>query len=260
VLVLGYRSSEVETGLYALASTLSSQANTLVAAQLGTVLQPIFGHLDATRGRQFAGFTRVLRTIGVIAVPITLIQAASAGPLFQLAFDPSWLGAVTVFAILSVMESFYFATAPTMAVLRAQRRFRTYFFWQVGHFCVAAVLYWIVAPQYGSIGVAGVSLLCWGCSATLAVWLVAPRSGRSASAVTRIFLTPIAITLPCAVCVYWSGQQLQVLGTAGQVMSLAVLSPCALILCFILLRRFQPVAWVDIDNLLVVVRTRLVRK
>lgn len=250
VLILGYRSSEVETGLYAMASTLSAQANALVASQLGTVLQPIFGRLNMTKDRQFAGFTRVLRTLGAVAVPLTLIQAASAQPLFMLAFDPKWLDAIAVFAILSSMEGLYFATAPTMALLRAQRRFSTYFLWQMTHFFFAGVLYWVVAPEYGALGVAIVSLCCWGFSAPLAVWLAAPVSERSMWTVGRIFLDPVVIALPNAACLYLSASYCQSFGRTGQIVSLALIAPLALLLCFVLMRAFQPMAWTEVQGLL----------
>ena len=78
IVLLGYFSTEEETGLYSFAFMLSAQANGLIASQLGTVLQPIFGRLAHDSVRQGQAFLRVLRAIGAIAVPLTLIQAALA--------------------------------------------------------------------------------------------------------------------------------------------------------------------------------------
>ncbi len=261
IVVLGYLSNEDETGFYSFAFMLSAQANTVIASQLGTVLQPIFGRLGADPARQLAGFTRVLRALGAIAIPLTLVQAALAVPLFHVAFAERWQPAIGSFAVLSVLEGFYFATAPTMSMLRAQRRFATYFAWQVSHLIMAATLFAFVATAGGAFGVSCASLGCWMVSLPIAVWLCGRTSGLTLGQSVATFARPWMLAAPAAAGVWWLSAWLDGMGTAGQVFALAVAGPLAVAVCWIGMRWTQPAVWADlapiIESMLARLRTRV---
>lgn len=262
VVVLGYYSTEEETGLYSFAFMLSAQANGLIASQLGTVLQPIFGKLEHDPVRQAQAFLRVLRTIGAVAVPMTLIQAALARPLFELVLGPKWALAIPVFAVLSVLEGFYFATAPTMSLLRAQRRFGVYFGWQVAHLAIAAAAFAVVAGNHGALGVAIASLVCWGASLPTAVWLCGRPTRRGVIESIGVFTAPWSAALPVGLGVWWIAGTLSTQGPWGSALALVIVGPIALLACIALSRWTQPAAWADLQPMIggVLRRIRLTRR
>lgn len=261
VVILGYCSSEYETGLYSFAFMLSAQANGLIASQLGTVLQPIFGRLTHDPCRQSHAFLRVLRAIGAVAVPMTLIQSALARPLFELVLEPKWALAIPVFAVLSVVEGFYFATAPTMSLLRAQRRFGTYFGWQVTQLAVAGVAFFFASRGYGASGVAMASLACWGISLPIAVWLCGRPTQRGLIESIGVFTAPWSAALPVGLVVWWIADKLSTVGPWGSTLALVFVGPIAFLVCIFVTRWTQPAAWIDLQPMMqnVLQRLRLAR-
>lgn len=260
LVVLGHLSTETQTGLYAFAFMLSAQANGLVASQLGTVLQPIFGRLGQDPARQAQAFLRVLRTIGSVAVPMTLVQAAVARPLFELVLEPKWAYAIPVFAVLSVLEGFYFATAPTMSLLRAQRRFGAYFGWQVTHLAVATAVFSLVAADRGALGVAVASLICWAVSLPTAVWLCGRPTGRSVWESVRVFAEPWCVGLPIGLAAWWASETLVLHGAWGSAVAIGCVGPAAFVLCIVLMRWTSPAAWRDLGPLISAVVARAIRR
>lgn len=245
-LVLSYFASEEQTGLYAFAFMLSAQANGLVAAQLGTVLQPIFVHLGQSVTRQADGFLRVVRVIGAIAVPVCLLQAALAEPLFRLFFPAKWDGAILIFSVLSMMEAAYFATAPTMALLRAQGRFGTYFVWQASQFSLSLIAYSIAATQHGAIGVAIAAAVIWGASLPVAMWLCVRPVGGTAWSALKVFIAPWTTAAPIAVAAWCAWSLLSPYDTSGKLISLFVIGPIALGCALWLTSISQPAAYAEL--------------
>jgi O-antigen/teichoic acid export membrane protein len=228
VLVLGYVSGEYQTGLFAFAFTIAAQANTVVAYQLGVVLQPIFGRLQDDPARQVSGFLRVQRVLGLVCVPISLTQAVLAEPLFRIAFAERYLPAVPVFQVISVAQAFYFATGPSMSCLRSQRRFTTFFWWQGVQLLISLPLYWVGAQWSGALGTAVASGVAWAVSAPIVVWLcTSVVKGAHAGAVLGIFIKPWLVGLPifaaAGLGVHWLAQ----FGSTGDLASLFVLGPAA---------------------------------
>lgn len=228
VLVLGYVSGDFQTGLFAFAFQVAAQANTVVAYQLGVVLQPIFGHLNDDRERQVAGFLRVQRVLGLVCVPLSLAQAVVAEPLFRIAFPQQYAPAIPVFQIVSVAQAFYFATAPSMSCLRSQRRFKTFLVWQGVQFVLAVPAYVLCARWSGAVGVALASGGLWAMSAPLVVWLCTrPAPGRHAFGVFMVFVKPWMIATPVFALAWLGTRWLDGFGRLGDLAALLVLVPLA---------------------------------
>lgn len=259
VLVLGYCSTEEQAGFYAFAFTLGAQANGLIAAQLGTVYQPIFVKLGESAQRQADGFLRVVRVIGAVAVPVCLLQGALAEPLFHLVFQPKWEGAIVTFVVLSALEGFYFATAPTMAMLRAQGRFGTYFLWQSTQFGLSLIAYSIGASYHGALGVALAALVLWGTSLPVAVWLCTQGVNGKLRAAIGVMLAPWMTAAPIACAAWGAWKLLSGMGTAGMVVSLLVVGPSALAISIWAIRFSQPAAWADLSPMASKLRGKAIR-
>ena len=251
VLVLGWFASEAEIGLFGLAFQLAIQANMVIASQLGAVLQPIFGHIQDDPGRQVGGFLRATRLLSSVAVPLSLMQAALAVPAFAVLFEAKWTGSVAIFAALSVGQAFMFVSAPSIALLKAQGRFRAYFAWQAAQL-VAAVTVFVLAVKRGgplateaaaalglpvdpaasralALGIA--SALVWALSCPVAVWLAGRPARLGAGRALAVFFEPWLVTVPVAAALVGSWWLLRTL--AGQwpadIAAIAVLGPVAVV-------------------------------
>ena len=152
--------------------------------------------------------------------------------------------------MLSVLEGFYFATAPTMSILRAQRRFGTYFGWQVAHLAIAAAGIAMIAGDRGALGVALVSLACWGISLPTAVWLCAHPSQRSVGEAIGVFAAPWSAALPIGLAVWLIANVLTGQGSWGSATALLVVGPAALFASLFLTRWTQPAAWSDLQPMI----------
>lgn len=197
VLVLGIVCGELETGLFAFSALIATQANTVIAHQLGVVLQPIFGLLGGDVRRQTEGLLRAQRVLGLVCVPIALAQVVMADSLFRLLFAARYQVAVPIFQAISLAQLVLFALGPQMAFLRAQRRFDTVLKWQIAQLVVGVLACWAGARVAGATGVAVGYGLVWGMFVPALGWIcvrgVTPRAGW---VVVRLFAKPLLTSLP----------------------------------------------------------------
>ncbi len=126
ILLLGLLSTQLNPGLYIFSFYLAVQVVVVISYQLSVVLQPIFVKLAMDPVRQAIANLRVLRVVAVVAVPLSLLQAALAAPIFLRFFEAKWTGAIPVFALLSLGQAFYFAVAPTMGCCVQSANLRSY--------------------------------------------------------------------------------------------------------------------------------------
>ena len=80
IVVLGYLVGAYQTGLFGFAFMLAVQANTIITGQLGFVLQPLLGRLQVDPARQIQGFLRSQQILGMLCVPLALLQIVLAEP------------------------------------------------------------------------------------------------------------------------------------------------------------------------------------
>jgi len=237
IIVLGFVSGKYETGLFGLAYSIAAQANTVIAYQLGVVLQPIFGRLQDDPERQVAGFLKAQRVLSAVCVPICFTQAILAEPLFRLVLDAKWQPAIPVFQVVSLMQAFYFATGPSMSCLRAQRRFGTFFAWQGIQLLISLPIYWMGADWKGALGIAVASGACWAISAPLVVWLCTLASPRKhLFDALAIFVRPWFVCVPLFAGFYILTQWSSSFGQLGDIASLFVVGPIATLLAIWVMR------------------------
>jgi len=237
IIVLGVVSGKYETGLFGLAYSIATQANTVIAYQLGVVLQPIFGRLQDDPERQVAGFLKAQRVLSAVCVPICFTQAVLAEPLFRLVLDAKWQPAIPVFQVISLMQAFYFATGPSMSCLRAQRRFGTFFAWQGIQLVISLPLYWMGADWKGALGIALASGACWAISAPLVVWLCTLASPRKhLFDALAIFVRPWVVCAPLFSGFYMLTQWLSGFGRLGDIATLFIVGPIATLLTIWIMR------------------------
>jgi O-antigen/teichoic acid export membrane protein len=257
LLLLGCFSSAEQIGLFAFAVSLSGQANTLVATQVSSVLQPVLGRLRHDADRQAKGYLRTLSTLSALAVPVCLTQAIFGAALFSLVFDVRWQAAAPVFAAMSILESFFFASAPTMAMLKARGKFRTFLAWQLLHLVVSIPVIAWSASRGGALGVAVGAASLWALSLPIATWLSVRDAGLGLAAAVRVFLAPWSTALPIGCAAWFGSQWLCHQGRIGQAGALLGLAPLTLLLMLLASRWSQPAVYQEVGGLLAKLLGRL---
>lgn len=252
VFVLGFFASETEIGLYGFATMLAVQTNTIIASQLGAVLQPIFAHIRHDSVRQVAAFLRATRLLSSICVPLSLMQAALVIPLFQLFFEKKWTGSIAIFAALSVSQTFVFVSAPSIALLKAQGRFRAYFAWQFSQFVVSVVCF-IFAIKFGqdigarvasfvhlpvsddarqALALSLASASMWSIFCPIGLWIAGRPSRLSFRTVLSVFFAPWIVAAPMAVMAVFAWSMLRASTSIwiADVICIAVIGPLAAVI------------------------------
>ena len=249
LLALGYFAGQSETGFYSFAFMLATQATVVIGAQLVVVLQPVFGHLHQEPDRRDRAFMRVVAMVSAVSVPIALLQAALAGPIFSLLFAPKWNGSLTPFIVLSMSQAFYFGISPTIALLKAQGHFRAFFAWQAVHFVVAAITYSIAASLGGAIAVAVSDLAIWAISAPFAMWLSTRQTHVPALRCVMTFVLPWVTAAPVCALVWLGSNSLAQYGSGGNIVSIFVLGPVGLAVALWAVRITQPATHAELSSL-----------
>ncbi len=208
-----------ELGIYYFAFRMSSQINGLLAYNVSLALQPVFSHLAHDANAQSAAFLKACRAIGIVAIPLCLLQAALSETGLRLFFQPRWLVAAPILALLSIAQAFFFTVGPTQAMLKAQSRFGSYVFWQGVQaavllptlFLAAGVVGpWLEAtwqiPNARALAVAGALVLVYAISCPAGVWFAIQGRGGSLRDVVAMFVVPICVGLPAAIVAWFVSQ------------------------------------------------------
>ena len=249
MLALGHFSTKNETGTYTFAFYLSVQATFVISYQVGLVLQPIFVKLRHDPVRQSHGFLRVIAAVGALAVPLSLLQAVLAEPLLKVLFGERWLHAAPTFAALSIGQAFFFAVAPTMAMLRAQGRFRLLLTWQILQLVVSVGAY-AVAAAHGALMVALVDSITWTIAVPIAAWTCVWGRGPSVTDVLRPVFAPWLTALPIAALAWYASWVLSEYGMPGAILAVVVVGPLAGAASLAAIRFSQPSTYAELAPLL----------
>lgn len=258
LLVLGKFATESQTGFYAFSFNLAAQANTMVASQISSVLQPVLGRMKGDPDRQVNGYLRAMRTLSALAVPVCLTQAVFGETLFALLFDARWQPAARVFSILSLSESFFFAAAPTMAMLKAQGRFNTFLAWQACQFTASLAIYPLAASYGAALAVAMCAAGIWSISLPIAVWLSIRHADKTVWDAVRLFVAPWCTALPIAGVAWLLATNLGALGMWGHAAALVALAPSALLCMLLATRISQPAVYHEVVPVLSSIVKRVV--
>lgn len=258
--LLGLLAASEETGYYAFAFMLATQATVIVSSQLVVVLQPVLARLNGEAGRQSDAYLRIVTLLCAVAVPVSLLQAAFAEPLFELLFRPKWEGSFRPFLVLSVAQCFYVIVSPTIALMKARARFSTFLWWQCAHLATAAIAYSVGARMGGALGVAVADLAVWATSVTVAMVLSTGGTAVGPRRCLRAALAPWGAALPLALASMAATHWLSSAGRQGAVVALLVVGPIALLAAAAAVRWTQPAAWADLRPIIVRFSARIRRR
>ena len=229
----------------------------MISCQLGIVLQPLFGKLKDNLARQTSAFLRSVKAISAIIVPVTLLQAALAQPLFALLFKPEWQPAYKIFVALSIVEAFLLRLRRRSLFSRPRRNFPR-FFWQITQFIVSLVAFSFAAIYVGGFGVAVGGAIVWGISLPIAVWLGTREVGGTLWSAITLLMAPWATALPLAGVAWLGWQLLEPFGKWGMGISLFLVGPIILVLSIFATRISQPQTYAEFAPIVWrIVRVRL---
>lgn len=148
---------EHEVGLYAFAFAFSLQTIMMIAVNLQQILFATLARLNDEPERQLSAFLRASRVLAAIVTPICLLQSAASEPLIRTVFNHDrWKDAVPAMQLLALGMVFLGAYSAGLAMIEAQRRFRTKFRLAVLTAAVFVVLVPLGAWAAGRWGFPGV--------------------------------------------------------------------------------------------------------
>jgi lipopolysaccharide exporter len=238
--ILGLFVTPSSLGLFAFASGIATQVNGIISYQIAGSLHPIFAHLRNDPERQMEGLLRASRLIACILVPILLVQAAVAGPLFRVIWGTRWDDAVPIFMAVSVGQTFIVSLWPASFTLKAQGRFRGYLRLQLLQMAIAVVSSSIAAACGGPVASAAMSAfgatctpeaaaplavamnaaVLQACFGPLTLWLACKRTRVDAWPALDTITRPWIAAFPCAITAGWIARaaertDIERLGTAA---------------------------------------------
>lgn len=188
------RSAEV-VGIYFFAYSLSNATIQLLTNNLSAALLPALSKLQENPANQTGAFLRAARQIGIIGLPLCLLQAVLAGPLVRLVFHGKWDSAVPTLQVLSVGMALTLMGGPASSLILAQRRFAVYFWWSL----LGAVSFLAMVAVGGLLG--GAVSVAVAVSIFFAIFgpvglrlAIAPTAAGWAD-VGRVYGTPICASL-----------------------------------------------------------------
>jgi PST family polysaccharide transporter len=245
VLVLGALADEHQSGYFAFAFMLASQANAVISFQVGAVLQTALSKLQGDRVRQTTAYLRTLRSMAVVAIAICSTQAALGQLLFKVVFDGRWQPAALVFVSLSISQAFFFSAAPTMALFKAQGRFRTYLTWQVLQGVISVPLFAWLAVRGGALQVSIGTAVLWAASLTVAACVACRSSGVPVRSTMVVLIRPWIASLVVAPIVYLAALSLPSMPMAAGITAIGALALVGFAATLALNRVTYHEAWID---------------
>jgi len=125
-MMLGAFHSEAVVGLYFWGFNLSTQTIQLFTRNLTVTLLPALSKLKDEPARQMRAFVRGGTLVGLVGVPVCLMEAAVAEPLVYMIFDRRWYPAIPTLQLLCVGMAVRLIAGPASTFLMARGRFGTY--------------------------------------------------------------------------------------------------------------------------------------
>lgn len=246
LLALTWLSDTTQVGLYAFCFSLASQANVMIAFQLGSVLQPIFGKIGTDQARLAQALLRTVRVLGSVIVPVSVIQAALAPTLFEALFPSRWLAGMPTFVALCALQAVYFGNAPLMSFLKARRRFRAFLAWQLVQFLFSAAVFAWAAHSHGAFGVAIASTVVWAVAVPSMTAFAVRGSGIPLPAVASAFIRPWVPAIPLGAAALAVGDIAGSLPVMARLALLGLTALGALVAAVTATRWTDQAAWQDL--------------
>lgn len=154
-LILARLVDESALGLYFWAFNMSQQAAQLLGSSIANVVFASASQIRDDAERQLGAIVRALTVGSFVVMPIALAQVAMAAPMVNLVFPAKWHAGIPLVQVFGLASAMFMLGTIGQSSLKAQGRFRAYFF----NLAVSAVVF-VVAVYVGTIwsGVLGAAM------------------------------------------------------------------------------------------------------
>ena len=184
-------SNQDHVGLYYFAFTLSSQTAAIVLSNLSQVLFPALRTIVEPQRRMNA-FLRAARLSALLAVPLCLLQAALAEPVFHAVLHEKWIPAIPMLQILSVGMISRLIGLQGNSLIKAQGRFGSYLALTAAYTITFFILVTAGAWQWGTLGVAIGAAVQFTLVGVVNLYAAIRPDGGSWRDVGAVYLPPLA--------------------------------------------------------------------
>lgn len=193
-IVLGRFHDEETVGYYYFAYNLSTQAVVVFGLNLANVLLPALSHLQHDRPRQLRAFVRAARMLGLIGIPLCIVQGVVAGPVIRLLFGERMEPCVPILAILSFGMAYHVLWNASRSLLLSQGGFRA-FFVRVSAYAAIYMIATTAAALIGAaVAVAVATAAFYIALMPIDTYLAIRGSGGTWRDVARIYGTPTVLS------------------------------------------------------------------
>lgn len=240
--VLGLFRDEEIVGLYFFAYRLAVQANLLLVGNLTGVIFSALSQLGKDRQRQVRGAMKAAKLLAVVAVPVNLLQAAVAEPLLALLYPVRWAAATVPFQLLSLSMALALVGAPAVALIRAQGRFATFFYWSASLSVVFLALIGIGAAVGGATGVAAAVVVYYGIFGPAGLRLAVGRFPRFWTEAALTFYLPLLLGSAACLAAVFTATQIPFVRQSN-ITSIVWIVLVSSGIYVILVRKFLPEPW-----------------
>lgn len=152
--VLGLFHSATVVGVYYFAFNLSAQALRMMTANITQVLMPVISHLRHEPERQMQGFLRASEALMAIGLPLCLLNAAIAEPLFGLLFGDKWAASIPIYQVLCMGMAMRMIDGASFAMLKGTGQFRTFMNLSIASSVLFIVPVLVASAWFDSLAVA----------------------------------------------------------------------------------------------------------
>ena len=189
-LLLGIVARKSEVGFYFLAFKLAAVPVYTLAGSLYSVLFPALAQLRTEPARQLAAAVGASRTLALIVIPLSFLQAAIAGSFLRVFFGEKWVPAAAMLSILTIGLAFDVIPCVAGALMTANGKFKAQWQWSLASI---PVFFGFIGWGWLRLGTLGVALgvaAFFVLSAPGYSYFALHRFGCSLRDVAKIYLLP----------------------------------------------------------------------
>jgi O-antigen/teichoic acid export membrane protein len=242
--ILGMRHPAYIVGIYYFAFNLSRQTFAVLNTNLWGVLMPALTRLQDQPQRQLQAFLSASRTLAVVGVPLSLLQAALADPIVHLIFGQQWLPSIHVLEVLTLGATLMLVGSPGVSLLQARGRFRLMLKVAMAFAPVFVILVAVAAYAGAALSVAIAVAIFYGFYGVAHLYAAIRPIGGTWSQVWEVYAAGLGPAVLSNGTAYLLGHLLA--GAPDHWLRLAIILSCSVMLYPPLLRWLAPRAWQEL--------------
>ena len=236
----------ISLGAYFFAFQLVNQPLHIICNNFQQVLLPALAKIEEL-GSRTAALNKALQVVGLIVIPMSLVQAAMVEPGLDLLFGDRWASAIRPLEFLSLGSCFVFANSFISAFNRASRRFRFELVMNI----FSAILYISIVVLGGIVGGATGAAFAFVIGSSIFVPVYFFFSTRLVGSDVGMFIillkAPIFLGLLCGLAAFSSRELVKVYTESSFLHLVSILIGSGVVYYFAV-SKVAPVSWLEIYN------------